>query len=277
MPLFVFFDLDGTLIDHENAARQANLILHQKLTGKIQPYSASSERYANAPAPATNANSVSNSDSASNPEISAEQAGFIARFESTIASHLANSPGSSIALAGGKIMQTFFAGEGFDISEGEAQAAFDEHMRNYVDACFTFSDVHQCLAKLQARGLPLGIISNGDRETQSVKIMLNYLRPCFKTTVFSGDLGVSKPHAEIFNHACKLAERENTDCLFVGDDLEADMAGASAAGLRAIWLDRNKRNKDAVATNDTDVRFFERLETLEALPPLLEEIIAQRR
>jgi FMN phosphatase YigB (HAD superfamily) len=27
--------------------------------------------------------------------------------------------------------------------------------------------------------------------------------------------------------------------VFVGDDLEADVAGAAAAGLRAVWIDRD--------------------------------------
>lgn len=58
----------------------------------------------------------------------------------------------------------------------------------------------------------------------------------FRELVFSGDVGMAKPEAEIFELLVARLGAEAGDCLFF-DDKEANVAGARAAGLRAHrWL-----------------------------------------
>ena len=54
----------------------------------------------------------------------------------------------------------------------------------------------------------------------------------------SGELGAGKPDAAVFDHALGLLGAEREDAVMVGDSLECDVAGARAAGLGAVWVNR---------------------------------------
>ena len=63
--------------------------------------------------------------------------------------------------------------------------------------------------------------------------------------VFSQDnLGIEKPDPRIFEVAFRKAGCEPCELLHVGDSLESDVAGAKAAGSKAIWLNRNLDARD---------------------------------
>ena len=54
----------------------------------------------------------------------------------------------------------------------------------------------------------------------------------------SARVGYRKPHPEMYAGALRLAACEPGDVLFVGDNLEHDVEGPRAAGMRAVLLDR---------------------------------------
>ena len=56
--------------------------------------------------------------------------------------------------------------------------------------------------------------------------------------VSSRDAGAEKPYAPIFLAALKRAGVQPDETVHVGDQLEADIAGALNAGLRAVLIDR---------------------------------------
>ena len=56
--------------------------------------------------------------------------------------------------------------------------------------------------------------------------------------VSSAAAGVRKPGAAIFLRALELAGVQPGQALHVGDSLEEDVAGAVAAGVPALWLNR---------------------------------------
>jgi putative hydrolase of the HAD superfamily len=49
---------------------------------------------------------------------------------------------------------------------------------------------------------------------------------------------VAKPEAEIFRLACERLGVQPAEAAHVGDRLDLDAEGATAAGLRGVWLDR---------------------------------------
>ena len=51
--------------------------------------------------------------------------------------------------------------------------------------------------------------------------------------VFSDELGVAKPHPRMFTEACPTLGVPAADVLHIGDNPDADVTGAEAAGLRA--------------------------------------------
>jgi FMN phosphatase YigB (HAD superfamily) len=108
-----------------------------------------------------------------------------------------------------------------------------------------FSDVRRCLDRLLAVRKRLGIISNS-RSEAAVRSLLSQLgiESMFETVVSSGTEGIRKPHPEIFRRAVARMRVSATASLFVGDDLENDYRGSTAAGLRAVLLNRGGTGGD---------------------------------
>lgn len=93
--------------------------------------------------------------------------------------------------------------------------------------------VEATLTELQRRGYRLGIVTNGQTTMQNATLDAIGIRPYFDTVIVSEAAGVRKPDPRIFQMACG---GETSATLFVGDHPQADIEGARAAGLRAIWL-----------------------------------------
>lgn len=81
----------------------------------------------------------------------------------------------------------------------------------------------------------LGVISNFDARLLVVLEQLA-IAHYFQSVTLSGQVGVSKPQAAIFQAA--LAGTEPQTALHVGDSFSADYEGALAAGMAALWLNR---------------------------------------
>jgi len=88
--------------------------------------------------------------------------------------------------------------------------------------------------------LPLGVVTNGDSAQQREKLAKLGLEDFFSVTVCSGDLGVAKPSPEIFAFAARKLGCPAESCAFVGDDWDADIEGASRAGMLPVWINRNR-------------------------------------
>jgi putative hydrolase of the HAD superfamily len=125
-----------------------------------------------------------------------------------------------------------------------------------------FDDVLPCLAALRARGLRLGLITNNESVHQRAKIRAVGLDELVDVIVISGELGIAKPAAAIFAHACALLGVASDEALHVGDNLDADAYGAHGAGVRAVWLDR-RRSHDGSALE------FAVIAGLDELPALI--------
>ena len=109
-------------------------------------------------------------------------------------------------------------------------AAVPGHLTLYPDA-------EPLLEQLGAR-YPLGLISNGPSELQRPKIDKFALDRHFEVVVVSGELGVRKPDPAIFATALEALGVSPQRAVFIGDNPTDDIAGACAAGLPAIWVNR---------------------------------------
>ncbi|MDZ7363213.1 MAG: HAD family hydrolase [candidate division KSB1 bacterium] len=61
---------------------------------------------------------------------------------------------------------------------------------------------------------------------------------CFRALIFSGEVGKTKPHPQMFHLALAGLGVQPQACLHVGDLQHTDIAGAKAAGMRSAWLRR---------------------------------------
>lgn len=83
----------------------------------------------------------------------------------------------------------------------------------------------------------LGLITNGPSWTQQAKIAQLQLERWFDVMLVSEEVGVEKPHPEIFHVALQRLNVRVSECVMIGDNPSADMRGAEAVGMRGIWID----------------------------------------
>ncbi len=125
-------------------------------------------------------------------------------------------------------------------SDAEAEAWFDGYAVHYKNSWTLHDDTLPCLDALTAGPDPLriGLITNGSLEAQTVKMRTTGLLPRIEHVIASGSVGVAKPDAAIFAHACSVFGVQPAEAAYIGDRLATDALGASAAGLLGVWLDR---------------------------------------
>ena len=59
----------------------------------------------------------------------------------------------------------------------------------------------------------------------------------FEVILIEGELGYGKPDPRIFRQALERLRVSTNDAWMVGDNLQADIAGAKQVGLFAVWND----------------------------------------
>lgn len=82
----------------------------------------------------------------------------------------------------------------------------------------------------------MAIITNGFAETHSVKIARLGLSKYFDNVILAGELELVKPDPAVFRHAMEVAGVSAAESVMVGDRYNRDIAGAHAAGMRAILI-----------------------------------------
>jgi putative hydrolase of the HAD superfamily len=109
-----------------------------------------------------------------------------------------------------------------------------------------YEDARPALARLSGAGVKLAVIANWDVSLHDVLARLG-LADSFDAIVTAAEAGAAKPAAEPFVFALEQLGVSAGQCVHVGDDPATDVAGALAAGLSALLLDRGGRGGDALS------------------------------
>lgn len=106
-----------------------------------------------------------------------------------------------------------------------------------------FAETASALAAVRGQpgvaGRRVGIITNGPAEVQRAKVALLGVAALVDFIVISGEFGVEKPDPAIFREALRLGDAAADEAVYVGDSAEHDVAGARAAGLAVVWVNRD--------------------------------------
>ncbi len=121
-----------------------------------------------------------------------------------------------------------------------------------------FPEVHPTLERLALR-YTLGVITNGNADVRRLG-----LADYFRFALCAEELGIGKPDPHPFQTALRHAGIAAEQAVHIGDHPGDDIAGAKAAGLRAIWFNPQGRDWDGDAEPDAQVQ------SLAELPALLE-------
>ena len=114
-------------------------------------------------------------------------------------------------------------------------------MMAMAEICAPIDGAVNLLNTLKGRA-KLGIITNGFVELQQVRLERTGLREHFELLVISEEVGVAKPHRDIFEHALTIMGRPQRDnVLMVGDNPDSDILGGINAGLDTCWFNRENK------------------------------------
>ena len=109
----------------------------------------------------------------------------------------------------------------------------------------SFPDARDALVRVRAAGARVVVVSNWDVSLADVLERVG-LAPLLHGVVTSAAAGARKPDPAIFRCALALADVEPGRVVHVGDSAGEDVAGARAAGIRAVLLHRGREPGDRV-------------------------------
>lgn len=132
-----------------------------------------------------------------------------------------------------------------------------------------FDDTHMVLEELKRRNYKIGLVTNSifPMWMRDVELEAYELLHYFDARVTSGDVGVLKPHPEIYKRILGMLDVRPDQAVFVGDRPTNDIAGANEVGLVSILMapPHLERELDGVVPDYT-------IQSLSELIPLLEEL-----
>jgi putative hydrolase of the HAD superfamily len=112
-----------------------------------------------------------------------------------------------------------------------------------------YDDVRPALAALRRR-FRLATLSNGNADMLRIGLAGE-----FELCLTARDVGAAKPDVRAFHAVLQALGAPAHQVAYVGDDPHADVAGARAAGLRSIWVDRGTQPwPEALRRADLEVR-----------------------
>ncbi|MBD2388176.1 HAD-IA family hydrolase [Cylindrospermum sp. FACHB-282] len=106
---------------------------------------------------------------------------------------------------------------------------------------FVYPDVLLALVNWRRLGVELGVLSNFDSRLYSVLQSLG-LRDYFDSITISTQVRAAKPDPQIFAVALQKHNCSPDEAWHIGDSITEDYHGARAAGLRGIWINREKNS-----------------------------------
>lgn len=200
----VFFDIDGTLVDHAGAARAGALGLFNRYRDRLTD---SEER-------------------------------LLQRWNGLTEVHFDRYLRGQTSYAGQRRarVRDLFHVTPNEMSDAEADEIYAVYREIYEGCWSLFPDAVVALDALSR--WPLAVITNGGSVHQRQKLAGVGALDRFAAVVVSEDIGVAKPDPKIFAAACEAMGAPPSACLHVGDRLDADAIGAHDAGLTGVWIDR---------------------------------------
>lgn len=135
--------------------------------------------------------------------------------------------------------QKAFEDVGIAITAEEALAFQAAYARNQANLIMP-ETTRQLLDELKEREVLLGVITNGPSAHQWKKVNALKMQRWAekKNLIVSGDIGINKPDAGIFDEAKARAAAAIEEFWYVGDNYVNDIVGAKKAGWKALWLNR---------------------------------------
>jgi putative hydrolase of the HAD superfamily len=121
-----------------------------------------------------------------------------------------------------------------------------------------YPDTVHVLERLSSK-YALGLLTNGAPDLQRRKLEGAGLAGYFDQVLISGDVGIAKPDARVFEMLLTRLHSAAGRALMIGDSLVRDIRGAREVGMRTAWVNRSGRDRDGGITPDWELSSLEQL------------------
>jgi putative hydrolase of the HAD superfamily len=136
-------------------------------------------------------------------------------------------------------MKLTFAEMGIDDAQLAEQAG-ELYVQIAPQKSNLFEEVNETLGYLYPK-YKLYILTNGFAEIQVQKISNAGLQHYFSKLFMAEMVGFQKPDRRFFEYAVKSLHAHKNECLMIGDDPAADIAGAQRAGIDQVFFNPSKK------------------------------------
>jgi putative hydrolase of the HAD superfamily len=150
-------------------------------------------------------------------------------------------------------------GYNHDVSSPIVAAATNEFCEEFMTYVHIDENAKAMLTSLHGK-YKLGIVSNFAIPECVFKLLkASSLDSFFDVVVVSAAINKRKPSPEIFETALKTLGVSAAEAVFVGDTMDADIEGAKAAGMRAIYVERRVQKESEKCSPDQTVKSLSEL------------------
>lgn len=111
-----------------------------------------------------------------------------------------------------------------------------------------FDYTFEILDYLTDKGYRLHLLTNGFEKTQRGKLSSSKLEGYFNTVITSEASNSMKPKKEIFDYALQQTGGSIAESIMLGDNVDADIAGANNAGMDCVFVNHTKKNINCKST-----------------------------
>ncbi|WP_049927281.1 HAD family hydrolase [Halopiger goleimassiliensis] len=119
----------------------------------------------------------------------------------------------------------------------DALALGDAYWSAYLEEMTLAPGVEETLETLRERGIDVAITTNLTTTIQLAKLQRLGLTPYVDLVLTSEETGREKPASVMFTLPLARLDRRVSEAVMVGDDVDADIAGANAVGLETVLFD----------------------------------------
>lgn len=146
----------------------------------------------------------------------------------------------------GRLLGQAFTWLGLAVGASDVDACARLFFQESSHGMTVYDDARGLLASLRYRGYRTAVVTNAIFPAALFGPKVNELGLAgyLDSFVSSADVGLAKPDPAPFFRALTDLKVDPEDAIFVGDTMATDIAGARAAGMRAIFLERTDRARD---------------------------------
>ncbi|HSV49162.1 MAG TPA: HAD family hydrolase [Candidatus Acidoferrales bacterium] len=153
-------------------------------------------------------------------------------------------------------------GHNYDVSNPVVATATAEFCEEFMKYVRIDADTKPTLTALQKR-YRLGMVSNFAIPECVLKLLHDGgIDKLFDVIVISGAVNKRKPNQEIFTCALEKMDLKPEEAVFVGDTIDADIEGAKAAGMKAIYIERRTQKASEKFVPDQTIKRLSELPSI---------------